>query len=643
MRMGHLRKDHKSELLVYLQNNPGWHTSNELAVVIGVSQRSIKRYAKDLTDSAAIFGSEKGYEFNQQNSNQTVKSESINSDYGSIKRVLMNEFTQKDSLNIYDLSAEFYLSESTILKLIKEISKYVTQFGLELTQSGDSWSLNGSEMNKRKLISDILYRESRQSFIDQNSIEESFPDVDVQKISKHINGLAMASNIYLNTFDFNNILLHIAIATHRTKNGYHPISSETGNGINSNENIDESTKQEKQFGIDLITNVEEISKIKFSYQEKLSLILIIQFSITRKHRNLEDSITPSTAKLVDQLIRYVNEMLNIDLRVLNFREQFAIHIQRLLERSAHGYVERNPMTARIRKSSPIIYECAVLISNKLEETENVHIEDDEIAYIAMHIGNAVSEYINDLHKLYTVVLIPDYQSDIENFTSQLGRLFSQDIVIGQVLHSPRELEEKQFPREIDFIIQVNTEYAINNYRYVNITQFLMQSDYQKVNTIIKEIKHSRKRVNFTNNLEKFFPKENFLFIQKDINRDELFKKISSNLEERGVVKKGFAQELINREKMSSTAFGSVAIPHTMEMVALKTEGYVVIAPNGIDWNTNNHNVRMVFLLAVNETNKQSYRNIFDDLSQIAVEPKNIAALVKSKTYDEFINNLVSLL
>lgn len=517
-----MRKDHKSELLVYLQDNPGWHTSNELAVEIGISQRSIKRYAKDLIESTAIFGSEKGYAINQDK-NQIQKKNDDNEqyDYESIKRLLLNEFTQKDSLNIYDLSSELYLSESTIIKLIDEIQSYVDPFDLKIVRNGDDFKLSGNEMDKRKIISDLLYKESRQTFIGTNTIEDSFPDVNVQEIAKSINGLAMASNIYLNTFDFNNVLLHIAIATHRSKNGYQPIKRNDNNCKNSKKPTTvpkESTELEIKFGENLIGRVESLNDIKFSTEEKDSLRLIIQFLITRKHRNLEDSIEPATATLVDQLIKYVNTMLNIDLRELNFREQFAIHIQRLLERSSFGYVERNPMTARIRKSSPIIYECAVLISNKLEETNHVHIEDDEIAYIAMHIGNAVSEYINDLHKLFVIILIPDYQSDLDNFKSQLGRLFSQDIVIGDVIHDPTELLDKTFPRNVDFVIQVNTEYALSRYRYTNITQFLTQMDYQKIDQTIKEIKHMRKRINFTNNLEKFFPRDNFKVLTKSIER-----------------------------------------------------------------------------------------------------------------------------
>ncbi|KRK52889.1 transcriptional antiterminator [Companilactobacillus kimchii DSM 13961 = JCM 10707] len=639
--MSYLRKDHKKELWDYLQNNPGWHTSNELAVVIGVSQRSIKRYAKDLIDTAAIFVSSEGYKANQKKVNSATKR---NSDYESIKRVLINEFTQQKELNLYDLADQFYLSESTVLKLLREIQLYVKPFDLDLKQNGDSWSLLGSEMDKRKLISDILYRESKQTFIGNDTIQDSFPDINVTQISEAIKKLTMIENIYLNTFDFNNILLHIAIATHRIKNGYQSQNLEKDNDEKTViGNNDGERTQERSFGNKLIDFVEQAENIHFSNSERQSLILIVQFSITRKHRDLEDNVKHSTIVLVDNLIKYVNSMLNIDLRVLNFREQFAIHIQRLLERSSRGYVERNPMTAKIRKSSPIIYECAVLISNRMEEIEDITLEDDEIAYIAMHIGNAVSEYINDLHKLYVVVLMPDYQSDNDEFMSRLERLFSQDIVIGRVIHNPDMINEVDYPRKVDFVIQVNSEYSLSGIRHANISQFLTQIDYKEVSQLIVALKHKQEKINFTNNLEKFFPKENFKIINNETDRENLFKAICNELEQKGIVTTDFKDRLEAREKMSSTAFGRVAIPHSLQMIALKTQGYVVIDPKGINWDKDNNHVNLMFLLAINESNKQAYRNIFDDLSQIAVDPKNIARLVKSKTYDEFIKQLTALL
>lgn len=632
-----MRKDHKKVLWKYLQTNPGWHTSSELAVVIGVSTRSIKRYAKDLVDTSAIFVSEKGYKANQKVTNKKIPSMS----YDSVKRVLINEFTRKQSLNVYDLSERFFLSESMIIKLLEEITHYFKSFNLELKRSGDNWFLDGDELNKRKVISDVLYRESGQTFIGTKTIQESFPDIDVKKLANIIRTIANSQNIYLNVFDFNNVLLHVSIATHRARNGYQPQNDLSENQVHFKDSIGKN--RGLLFSKELIDQIEQNEKLKFSDEERHSLILVIQFSITRKHRNLEDTINHETAILVDQLIKYVSSMLNIDLKSLNFRDQFAIHIQRLLERSAHGYVERNPMTSRIRKSSPIIYECAVLISNRLEELKDVSIDDDEIAYIAMHIGNAVSEYINELHKLYVIVLLPDYQIDNNSFVSRLERLFSQDIVVGGVVNTPEQLQENHYPRKIDFVVQVNSNYVLSNVVYANISQFLTQYDYRQVNTIIETVRHKQERDNFTNNLRQFFPATNFEIISNEISRDKLFKTICHKLEDKKVVNKDFVNQLKKREEMSSTAFGKVAIPHSLQMSALKTQGYIVIAPKGIKWDATGNEVNLVFVLAVNKDNKSSYRNIFDDLSQIAIDPKNISKLISAKNYDEFVEELAELL
>ncbi|GAB5052997.1 PTS sugar transporter subunit IIA [Pediococcus ethanolidurans] len=632
-----MQKDHKKVLWEYLQANPGWHTSSELAVAIGVSTRSIKRYVKDLVDTSAIFVSEKGYKINQKITNK----KSSNMSYDSVKRVLINEFTRKQSLNVYDLSERFYLSESTLIKLLGEITHYFKSFNLELRRSGDNWFLDGDELNKRKVISDVLYRESGQTFIGTKTIQESFPDIKVKNLANNIREIANSQNIYLNVFDFNNVLLHVAIATHRSKNGYQPQSDLSKKTSAFQKNSDKN--QGLIFSKQLIDQIEKSEKLKFSDEERRSLMLVIQFSITRKHRNLEDTINHETAILVDQLIKYVSSMLNIDLKSLNFRDQFAIHIQRLLERSSHGYVERNPMTSRIRKSSPIIYECAVLISNRLEELKNVSIDDDEIAYIAMHIGNAVSEYINELHKLYVIVLLPDYQIDNNSFVSRLERLFSQDIVVGGVVNTPEQLQENHYPRKIDFVVQVNSNYVLSNVVYANISQFLTQYDYRQVNTIVETVRHKQERDNFTNNLRQFFSTTNFEIVSNKMSRDKLFKTICNKLEEKNVVDKDFVNQLKKREEMSSTAFGKVAIPHSLQMSALKTQGYIVIAPKGIRWDETGNEVNLVFVLAVNKDNKNSYRNIFDDLSQIAIDPKNISKLISSKNYDEFVEELAELL
>ncbi|WKF86155.1 BglG family transcription antiterminator [Lacticaseibacillus pantheris] len=371
-------------------------------------------------------------------------------------------------------------------------------------------------------------------------------------------------------------------------------------------------------------------------------MLVIHFSITRDNHNFTESTDANVVELVNNLINYVNSIFNIDLRVLNFQEQFTIHIQRLIERSSQGFVERNPMTSTIRKSSPMIYECAVLIANQLEERTHLKIADDEIAYIAMHIGNAVSEYIKDLHKLFVVVLIPEYQNSDNELVSRLERLFNQDVVVGRIVHSTEDLQSDKLPRKIDFVIQVNSIETIAEFRHTNISQFLTQSDYQRVNTMIQTIKREKESTNFIENLRRFFPEENFKILRGINNRDAVLRSVTDHLYKRGVVTENFYEQLLKRESMSSTAFGHIAIPHSLRMTAKKTEGFVIVAPRGIHWDNNTTLVNLVFLLAIQKNNNSAYRNIFDDISQIMIEPKNIAMLVQAKNYRDFVKILTSL-
>ncbi len=86
--------------------------------------------------------------------------------------------------------------------------------------------------------------------------------------------------------------------------------------------------------------------------------------------------------------------------------------------------------------------------------------------------------------------------------------------------------------------------------------------------------------------------------------------------------------------MSSTAFGRIAIPHSLDMSAQKSKGFIVVNPHGIKWSGGNE-VYLVIALAIDPNNKQLFREVFDELSDIE--------LIKCKNYSEFIIKLVELL
>ena len=114
------------------------------------------------------------------------------------------------------------------------------------------------------------------------------------------------------------------------------------------------------------------------------------------------------------------------------------------------------------------------------------------------------------------------------------------------------------------------------------------------------------------------------------------------MERQGVVQSDFKKRLYQREKMSSTAFGRIAIPHSLDISAQKSKGFIIINPHGIKWSDNNE-VYLVIALAIDPNNKQLFREVFDELSDVVTDINNVTELIKCKNYSEFIVKLVELL
>ncbi|MFY0930595.1 PRD domain-containing protein, partial [Lactobacillus paragasseri] len=234
--------------------------------------------------------------------------------------------------------------------------------------------------------------------MNQEVIQKNFEDIDVSLLRKIILESFNQRNIYLNTFDLNNILLHFVIVIERLKHG-HVISK-------TNFEKDSNINNKNVLAYKIVQSVENALSIKFELPDFKELELIVEASVIDKSSNLHNKIKPETANMVTDLISYVWSNYHINLDNDNFKDRFALHLDRLIARARQEKIQHNPIATNIKNSSPTIYECAVIIADRISQKLNITIDDNEIGYIAMHIGNAMAEQISDKHKLAAVLLIP---------------------------------------------------------------------------------------------------------------------------------------------------------------------------------------------------------------------------------------------
>ena len=109
----------------------------------------------------------------------------------------------------------------------------------------------------------------------------------------------------------------------------------------------------------------------------------------------------------------------------------------------------------------------------------------------------------------------------------------------------------------------------------------------------------------------------------------------------GYVVVEFENEIISRENMSSTAFGSFAIPHAMKMHAKKTGMNIVISETPISWNQ--QDVYLVLMLCFNKSDRYIFNEIFDPITMILSTPENVKKLCGCQSYEDFISTMSDLL
>lgn len=626
----------KDKLLQYMQNNPGWHTSQELAVEIGSSKRTIKSYISQLkTSNYSILSSVRGYKFNGLKNNSPSPNVNMNKYIPNTKTERVNfiiNFLINDAstLNSYDLAQELFVSETTILQDLKIVSNKVERFNMKLKRDGDYWHLIGNEREKRSLLSSLIYEETSGTFMNRSIIQDNFPDIDVSKLRSIILKTCNDNNIYLNTFDLNNILLHFAIVINRLKNGH---------VMEQNDLVKQKGKNKINYlAYKVVKKIETKFDVTLEEADRKELALIVQASIAGN--NISDNISTETKDLVADLISYVWKTYQINLNNDNFKERFSLHLDRLIERARSNKPEHNPIAGNIKISSPTIYECAVIMAHRISEKIKAPIDDSEIAYIALHIGNAIAEQMADRQKLGILVLIPQYYDNSVILSNKLQEQFSNYINIKGIITDPSQI--KNFGPNVDLIVSVNSNYIDTKISTVNISQFLLPDDIQKLHVAITTKQHQVKKNKFQEQLLKFFDSKNFLKSNDLKSMDQVFDLVSDSFQKQGIVNSDFEQRLYQREKMSSTAFGRIAIPHSLDMSSNKSRGFIVINPHGIKWSDNNE-VYLVIALAIDPNNKQLFRNVFDELSDIVTDINNVSELIKCKDYSEFIIKLVDML
>ena len=198
--------------------------ATQLANSLGVSVRTVHNYinAVNAQYPDAIVSTPTGYRIAPAMAQQMLHQSPNDIPQNAQDRCtyILNRLVQKGgSLNLYDLCDEIYISATTFHGLMGKMRRLTREYDLSLAVSGDTVTLTGSERNKRRLLSGLLYHESASAFTSTDSLQAAFPSIDIEKIRADVMDVLNENHYFINDYSLLNLLLHIAIAINRVQNG----------------------------------------------------------------------------------------------------------------------------------------------------------------------------------------------------------------------------------------------------------------------------------------------------------------------------------------------------------------------------------------------------------------------------------------
>lgn len=635
-------KKKEQELLNYLSEFNKPVRSAEIANALDISVRSVKNYVHNINSlygKNIILSSRNGYELNLQNNYSLVLTNSSEQipqtleerSFFIIKQLVLNHSAH---IEIFDLCDSLCVSYSTVKSIISKMNKTYSSYDLEFYCEHDCVRIKGDEINKRKLLSYVINEESKSSIMNVNVLKDNFASIDVEKLQNIIFTTFKKYNYYLNDFSSMNLLLHLLIIIDRELNG---------NELNDGQNeVSIDNQVELNFLNEFIEQLETTFDISINRYERFEIYMLFKtnanFSIEESSKKLKELVGDNIIELIDKYVEDINNIYMVDLSSKAFKTPFTLHLKNLLLRAQSGKYTSNPMAEIIKNNSPLIFDIAIYISLDLAERFHIKINEDETSFLAMHIGSEIERQADNKDKIPVAILCPNYHNMADQIMNSLMLNFGNQLNMVGSIHNENNFYTLNNPVSILFttipvttkIINTNTNEPLD---VVLISPLNLKSQFSIIQNAILQAQEKYRDRKLKVKFNDFFEQSLFVVDSKLKNKKQVLTKLCDCLLVQNYVDTNFEESVYKRENAAGTAFGNVAIPHSIEMNAIKTSIAVAISKEGIQWNSNI--VHIVLLLAINKADRRSFRALYESLISLFSEDKVIQEIRNCTSFDEF--------
>lgn len=630
-------------LLTWLGSHPGWWSSAEIAAALGVTDRSVRNYVRRVNADAGhdlIERTGKGYRLSGAVGAVEVPTTgggrpASQRRYAMLRRIL----TSADPVNAYDLAGELGVSESTVDNDLRRLTALAGRLQVTLVRTGDQVRASGREDDQRRLMRlAITDAADPGELLGADKLQAAYPSYDIREIRRHVARALGANGLHSNDYTLNPLILDLVIAVDRITDDH--TLSDAGGGT-------DALTDPRLTGVasEVTDYLHQAYGVEFSPAETAAVAMLVASKTTllrgaTDHDLVVEHVGPELVALVRRILVKLDDTYLVDLADDAFVANLALHTHNLLVRARTGRPQPNPLAAAIRTGHPLVHELAVFFARELENETGTTIDPEEVGFIAFHLGSALAKRRNGGDRVAITLVAPGYHDLAQQIAERLAVQLGDRAEVSQVIETDEPRAQEIAGQLVVTPIPIP---GLHPSRQIVISPLLSDADLDLIDAQVRAQHRRNTWMRLMGQLHELFHDGLFFRSPAVTGRDELLNLLCEALRQHTAVPESFLEEVLEREKLSPTAFNDiVAIPHTLGMPAERTSIAVASFDRPLDWAGTP--VRLVLLVAFSAQDRNLFRDTFDQLVITLTEPANVRRLVdRGVTLGDFLAELSRLM
>lgn len=628
----------QEKIIELLRESGGWMKGKDIALVMGVSTRTIRNDVETINASltgAAIESSfQLGYHLKTQEAPVSRAKSVIPQTPEERRSFILKQLLRHRDININDLPEKVCVSLFTIESDLRVIRQWLPDSsGLHLESGRNRNRLVGDEAAKRRLYKFLLSQEVEENFLNMDTLNELYPDFDLTEIRDLLAECEKRHGIEIRETAQSMVLMHVGIALTRVLN-FNPMErvealedlQETPQYLAAREFWDKIARR-----FQVTAPEPEISQLALLFMGKGSgnYYKADTIPVNGKEISLED--------LTTAMLEEVRKLYGVDLTTdSKLQEGLSLHLRGLLLRLRDRTQVDNVYLEELRWRFPLIYDMGVTASRKLHEILGIQLDPNEIGFLALHLGAAYTIHRKP-SKYRAVVVFPSDQALATVVIEKIRRQFQDRMDVVAVLDAYEKKRVEDLNPDL-ILTTLPLDHGLN-VPTVQLSVFYSQENESQIFQQLNRLDKNRQKDIFQHRIRELIKPEYFLETLDASDSEDVIRKMCQPLVKAGCIPPEYADAVLEREGYAPTSFAAgFALPHALNVTIRESAISVAHLDHPLQWG--DHSVDFVLLLAIREEDRELLGIFFDWWIQIISDPLRFGLLKEKNGYAAFVQAIL---